>query len=86
MCISVPFYMDIFFLDIGTRQESSNDAGNDEKPGPSLEQPRKHPRRIQCFTAHVHGYTGTDAECRTRTGDSTGLGGLGGSGGSPVLT
>lgn len=34
---SVLFY-GYLFIDIGTCQESSNDAGNDEKPGPSLEQ------------------------------------------------
>ena len=65
-------FFEIFFLDIGTCQKSSNDAGNDEKPGQSLEQPRKHPRGIQCFTAHVHRYSGTNAECCTRTGNNIG--------------
>lgn len=72
VCFIAPFFMEIFSLDIGTCQESSNDAGNDEKPGPSLEQPGKHPRGIQCFTAHVHRYSGTNAERCTRTGDNIG--------------
>jgi hypothetical protein len=69
----VPFLKEIFLVDIGTCQESSNDAGNDEKPGPSFKQLRKYSWGIQCFTAHVYRYSGTDAECCTRAGDPLAL-------------